>query len=397
LNEPSRADVQIWTVGTGGGHRSVALALAQALRASARGQVTVALDDPTEIAIGRTARRLFGAYGPLIRTSPAAWGMLFRGFSRPQAVAALDRFLIRQLAPAMTKRTRLRSPGVVVNCHPLLGNPVRAATAPVEGAHSKLVTMMTDLVGGHSGWLSTEPDAIFTATPQASKWCREHGVPDSLIRETGLPVDERLALGPAGPAERSELRRRLGLDPDRFCLLLGGGAEGVGHLRQLASWVGSSGLPLQLVVICGNNVRLLGWVRRHPTPVPTLALEFEPSLTPWLRAADAYLGKPGPSTLAEAAAAGLALLVTQGLPGQEEHNDEAVVSAGAAVQVRHRDALLGTLSRLCRPGDPLLGTLQRGAVAWSRPAAAALAAEEILRLLSEDVPGGPPRARTAAA
>ena len=89
--------------------------------------------------------------------------------------------------------------------------------------------------------------------------------------------------------------------------------------------------------------------------------------------------------------------MTQGLPGQEEHNDEAVVSAGAAVQVRHRDELLGTLSRLCRPGDPLLGTLQRGAVAWSRPAAAGLAAEEILRLLSEDVPGGPPRARTAAA
>jgi UDP-N-acetylglucosamine:LPS N-acetylglucosamine transferase len=384
LNEPSRADVQIWTVGTGGGHRSVALALAQALRSRAQGQVSVALDDPTAIEIGRTARRLASAYGPLIRTSPAAWGILFRGFSRRGMSSGLDRFLVRQLAPAMTKRMRLRSPQVVVTCHPLLGPPVQAATASVGGAPVKRVTMMTDLVGGHQGWLSPEPDAILTATGQASQWCRAHGVPERLIRETGLPIDELLAQGPAGPAERSELRHRLGLDPDRFCVLLGGGAEGVGHLKRLASWVGSSGLPLQVVVVCGNNLRLLGWLRKHPAPVPTLALEFQPSLTPWLRAADAYVGKPGPSTLVEAAAAGLALLVTEGLPGQEEHNDEVVVAAGAALQVRHRDELLGLLSRLCRPADPLLADLQRGAVTWSRPTAAGLAAEQILSFLQED-------------
>jgi UDP-N-acetylglucosamine:LPS N-acetylglucosamine transferase len=86
----------------------------------------------------------------------------------------------------------------------------------------------------------------------------------------------------------------------------------------------------------------------------------------------------------EAAAAGLALLVTEGLPGQEEHNDEVVVAAGAALQVRHRDELLGLLSRLCRPADPLLADLQRGAVTWSRPTAAGLAAEQILSFLQED-------------
>jgi processive 1,2-diacylglycerol beta-glucosyltransferase len=398
LKQPARADVQIWTVGTGGGHVSVAQALAQALASRCEGRVSVALDDPTRDQIGRTSQALACAYGPLVRTSPALWGLLFRGFSHPSLSSRLDRFLLRQLVPAMAARTRLRSPRVVVNCHPLLGPAAhRAAAVATPESVPALLTLMTDLVGGHQGWLSPRPDAILTATAEATTWCRAHGLPAHLIWETGLPIDPALAPNAAVQQDRSGLRQRLGLDPDSLCVLVGGGAEGVGSLGRWARWIGASGLPLQVVVACGNNRRLLRSLRRHPPSMTTVALDFQPSLTPWLRAADVYLGKPGPSTLAEAAAAGLAILVCQALPGQEELNGPALIAAGAARQVHGRRDLLRTLSRFCRPGDPLLAELRRGALAWSRPEAAGRAADVVLRFLkpTERLAGTPPRERSA--
>jgi processive 1,2-diacylglycerol beta-glucosyltransferase len=385
LNNPGRAAVQIWAAGTGGGHLSVAEAVATAISERSQGTVSVALDDPVEDPIGRTARSLARAYGPLVRTSPALWGVLFRGFSKRGLSSTMDRFLLRQLAPAMAARTQARAPRVIVNCHPLLGPAANSAAqaARVGGFTPALITVMTDLVGGHQGWLAPRPDAILTATSEATDWCLNHGVPADLIRQTGLPVDPRLGEGAADKSHRRSARRELGLNPELLTVLVGGGAEGAGNLRHLARWLGASGLPLQAVFACGNNRRLQGWLsRRQPQSVATLGLSYQESLTPWLRAADIYLGKAGPSALAEAAAAGLALLVTDSLPGQEENNGAAVVAAGAALEIHGRRELLEILRRLCLPADPLLGQLQRGALTWARPGAALEAAEIILAFLA---------------
>jgi UDP-N-acetylglucosamine:LPS N-acetylglucosamine transferase len=96
---------------------------------------------------------------------------------------------------------------------------------------------------------------------------------------------------------------------------------------------------------------------------------------------DVYVGKAGPSTLAEAGAAGLAILVTDALPGQERANEALLVEAGAAVSVGDSRELLSVVSRLCDSDDPLLGSLQAGAKRWARPSAAQLAASKIASLL----------------
>ncbi|HEY6538584.1 MAG TPA: glycosyltransferase [Candidatus Dormibacteraeota bacterium] len=398
MDNVDRAEVQIWAAATGGGHLSVARALAAALRVRSGGMVGVALDDPIQAPIGHTSRSLARAYGPLVRTSPALWGLLFRGFSTRNLSSAMEHFLLRQLGPAMAARTRRRAPLVVVNCHPLLG------PAAMAGARSSsdrvgppaLVTVMTDLVGGHPGWLSPPPDAIVAPTKEARAWCLAHGLESGAIHETGLPVDPELSRPFASAAERARLRFELGLDPARLTVLVGGGAEGAGNLRRLVGWLEESGLPLQVVVACGRNRRLRHWLVGRSARVPTLTLDFQESLTPWLRASDVYLGKAGPSALAEAAAAGLALLVAGSLPGQEENNGAALVAAGAALIVRDRDDLLRAMARLCRPSDPLRDDLRRGALAWSRPAAAAAAADLVLSFLPMGAAGLPLQERSAS-
>lgn len=380
LEPPEKPVVQIWAAGTGGGHLRVAQALAQALSERSAGRVSVAIDDPLAEPIGRSARHLAGGYGPLVRTSPALWGLVFRSFSISWLNRWMDGFLLRQVGPAMAARTRRRAPLVVVNCHPLLGAAVRLAAdaASTPAGSPAVVTLMTDLVGGHQGWLSPLPDALLTATPEATTWCLRRGVPAGLLVETGLPIDPVLAAGPLHELDRQRRRRDLGLDPYLPVVLLGGGAEGAGAMPRLVRWLGQSTLPLQVVVACGHNRRLARWLRQHPNRIPTLGLTYQPSLTPWIQAADVYLGKAGPSTLAEAAAAGLAIVVTDSLPGQEENNGAALVAAGAAVQTSGPAGLREILGRLFRPGDPLRESLQQGALRWARPTAARRAAEVVL-------------------
>jgi UDP-N-acetylglucosamine:LPS N-acetylglucosamine transferase len=376
----ARADVQIWVVATGSGHRRVAEAVRAALLEQSRGELRVAIDDPLATGALPHARWLLLSYGPLVRTSPGLWGMLFRIFARPLARRSLEEFLLTGLGRSMERLSRQRQPRVVVSCHPLLGpGAMRAASAVARPA--PLVTVVTDLTVVHPGWLSPASATFLTPSAVASEWCRSQGIANDQIFETGLPIDPRIGELAALPDARAARRRELGLDPDRLCVLVGGGGEGAGDLRPGLMALASSGLPLQLVVLCGRNKGLLGWIRTLPKGAPIFPLPFTDDASSWLLSADAYVGKAGPSTLAEAAAAGLAILVTDALPGQERANEALLVEAGAAVSIGDATELVWVVRRLCDPADPLLGSLQAGAKRWARPSAAQLAASKIASLL----------------
>jgi processive 1,2-diacylglycerol beta-glucosyltransferase len=286
--------------------------------------------------------------------------MLFRIFARPLARRSLEEFLLTGLGRSMERLSRQRQPRVVVSCHPLLGpGAMRAASAVARPA--PLVTVVTDLTVVHPGWLSPASATFLTPSAVASEWCRSQGIANDQIFETGLPIDPRIGELAALPDARAARRRELGLDPDRLCVLVGGGGEGAGDLRR--------------------NKGLLGWIRTLPKGAPIFPLPFTDDASSWLLSADAYVGKAGPSTLAEAAAAGLAILVTDALPGQERANEALLVEAGAAVSIGDATELVWVVRRLCDPADPLLGSLQAGAKRWARPSAAQLAASKIASLL----------------
>ena len=374
------ADVQLWATTTGGGHRRVAEAVKRALEEQGPPGIRVAIDDPLLSGALPHARLLLLSYGPLVRSSPGIWGLLFRTFARPAARRALEHFLMSGLSGAMTTLTAARQPRVVVNCHPLLG-PAAFRAAQGLVAPARMLTLITDLTVVHPGWLSPAGARFLSPSAIASSWCSGQGIPSAQIVETGLPVDPLLARTARDPASRESLRRELGLDSDRLCLIVGGGGEGAGRMQLLVRALATSGLPIQLVVLCGRNRQLLSWLRGHRFQLPVKALPYTPDPSAWLLAADCYVGKAGPSALCEAAAAGLGILVTDALPGQESANRQLLVDAGAARAVASAADLLLVVARMCDHKDRLLSSLQRASAAWSRPEAASLAAAEILAWL----------------
>jgi 1,2-diacylglycerol 3-beta-galactosyltransferase len=367
---------------TGGGHRASAQAVARELVRLPDAPAPHLLD-PFVHAAPRPVGWTVGLYSPLIRHLPPLWGALFHASNSRPAVAALRATVLRLLEPGLTELVDALSPTAVVSFHPLVNHAAARVLRGRPGPPIPLITVITDLVDVHSAWICDDIDAIVTPSAAALNRIRAAGIDADRCFDLGMPVDESFTVRPPTAVERRELRRRLGLDPARRTVLLTGGGEGSGGLLRRARALCAAGLDLQLVVICGRNAgvreRLLGLEPRPPTRLHVEG--FVPNMAEWLRASDLLVSKAGPATITEALCAGVPLLITSHLPGQERGNVDLVVTVGAGRHVPSDAALVDAVAELVRPESTGLLAMRDALAGIARPHAAAATAR-LIALLS---------------
>ena len=108
----------------------------------------------------------------------------------------------------------------------------------------------------------------------------------------------------------------------------------------------------------------------------------------WMRASDLMVTKAGPATITEALCAGVPLLLTSHIPGQERGNVDLVVTVGAGRHVPGEAALVDAVAELVRPGSVALLAMREALVAASRPEASAATAR-LISLLAARAAVGP--------
>jgi UDP-N-acetylglucosamine--N-acetylmuramyl-(pentapeptide) pyrophosphoryl-undecaprenol N-acetylglucosamine transferase len=155
---------------------------------------------------------------------------------------------------------------------------------------------------------------------------------------TGQPVREEIL-----NTDRETARRELGYAPDDFVLLVTGGSQGARSLNQAVL----EALP-QLAASEVKVLHLTGSVdygRVHEATAEGLGgpgytcREFEARMGLALAASDLVLMRAGSSSLAEAAAWGLPMLLAP-LPiagGHQRHNAKPLATSGAALMVEDTD------------------------------------------------------------
>ena len=373
---------------TGGGHRASALAVARELVRLPDAPVPHLLD-PFTHASPRPVGWTVGLYSPLIRHLPPLWGALFHASNSRAAVAALSATAFRLLEPGLEELVEALSPAAVVSFHPLVNHAAARVLRRRAGTQIPLITVITDLVDVLSAWICEDADAVVTPSPAALDRIRAAGIGADRCFDLGLPVDESFTVHPPTGAERRSLRRDLGLEPGRRTVLLSGGGEGSGGLLRRARALCAAGLDIQLVVICGRNTavrdRILALTPQHPT---TLHVQgFVPNMAEWMRASDVLVTKAGPGTIAEALCAGVPMLLTSHIPGQERGNVDLVVTVGAGRHVPGEAALVDAVAELVRPGSDALPAMREALAAAARPEASAATAR-LVRLLAAQASAG---------
>jgi 1,2-diacylglycerol 3-beta-galactosyltransferase len=365
---------------TGGGHRSAAQAVADALEDGYPGVFAPWLYDP--IRTGRSPRLLRGVaglYGPIVRFAPWAWGAIYRASDSRRAAGFLRHTWLRLADALVAEVVTAQRPAVIVSFHPLItAAAVRAVRRRAEG--TPVVTVVTDLVTTHATWRYDTVERIVVPSAAVRQRCVRDGIAPEDCLDLGLPVGRAFSGPPLTGQHRRALRRRLGVDPWRFLVVLAGGAEGSGQIGRYAAAITGAFDDIDVVAICGRNHRLEQRLAARDCPRLTVK-GFVDNMTDWYRTADLVVTKAGPQTIAEATCCGVALLLTSHLPGQERGNTELVVRVGAGVHAPRVEDLVRAVAHL--KSDPnALRAMRRASTALARPDAARQVASLVAGLTS---------------
>ncbi len=340
-----RPHVVFYFSATGGGHRSAAEAIIEAMQIDFGDVFTSEMVD------------FYKDYGPgLMKRMPELYPEMVKakGLWKASFYATDGRAQVRLMAgsvwPVMRAATRKlirKHPAdLIVNVHPLANTFALMALGP---RHPPYFTVVTDLVTTHAFWYDARADRILLPTDLARDRALAHRMPPEKLEVVGLPVAERYC-APIG--NKGALRRRLGWPTDKPVVLLVGGGEGMGPLGKTARAIDESGLDLASVIVCGRNQKLKAALQSEPWENPTYIYGFTRELPDFMRAADVLVTKAGPGTIAEALNANLPIIMYSKIAGQEDGNVTFVESEGAGVWAPKPQIVVRTLTRwLCKPED----------------------------------------------
>lgn len=227
----------------------------------------------------------------------------------------------------------------------------------------------------HRAWWYPEVERFYVASDVLrARLAYRFGVPADHVHVTGIPV--AAAFGER--RDPAAIRPRLGLDPARPTVLFVSSGFAAGPFAQSILGIWADRPDVQIVAVCGNNVRLARRLAELPRPANGRleVLGFRDDVPDLMAVADVVVGKSGGLTTSECAAAGRPFVVCASIPGQEERNADAVVAAGAGVKAPTPEEVRWHVVRLLGRPDELLAMAQR-AKAFGRPRAAADIADRI--------------------
>lgn len=401
MTDPKR--ILILFSDTGGGHRSAAEAIDEALGLSFPGRYHVMLVDVFQEYAPRPMAKLAAAYPEMTR-HPRAWSLGYRisnGHRRARALTAAAWPYVRT---AVRRLVRERPADVIVSVHPLFIAPVIKALGEDR---PPFLTLVTDLMTTHALWYHRRVDLCMVATEAARRRALECGLNPEQVSVVGLPVARRFCQPRRDPAP---LRQALGWPTDRPTVLVVGGGEGMGPVLETAQAIAARGsMPgagFAMAVVAGRNQRLRQRLEAARWPVPTFVYGFEDRMPEMMRAATLLVTKAGPLTVSEALNAGLPMVLYTRVPGQEDGNVLYAIQEGVGVWApgpeRAADAVVAWLARpddlaraaeACRRVACPEAALDVAAVIDSYASGAAPRRNENARRISAGVPRADPAVR----
>jgi 1,2-diacylglycerol 3-beta-galactosyltransferase len=378
---------------TGGGHRASAEALAKQFQLHYPGSTYDLLDVWTLDGV-YPYKTLVKSYKHLSAHPKQWWFFYHLSNTTPNVIGSTIHGTL-MCERKIRKRIASYDADVVVSVHPTMNSvPFKSVKkiSKAKGKHIPFFTVVTDFGSGHCMWFHRKVEKIYLASEKIRRLARRRGwTPDSKIVMSGLPIRHDFAveadrLGdrttPEGKAYQREVRRELGLDPEKHVVLVMGGGEGVGSLSDIVDELYASfsrqGIDATICVVCGRNEKLKkelserDWEkvangenkadrlskrqrlyrmfhrRSHRSKqiqesldksledisphdrgnVNVVGLGFVTNMAQYMVASDVLVSKAGPGTIAEAAAVGLPIMLTSFLPGQEAGNVDVVLEGG---------------------------------------------------------------------
>ncbi len=368
--------ILVLTNDAGMGHRQAALATVAALERR-YGDVCrpVLLNPLEEPGAPPSLRNLQSDFNRVVQRAPKLYALghdVGNSYLPTLLMERMEsRFLLEPISGVL-ERTR---PDIVVTTHPAYVYLL----VDYRRRHNEtwpLVVLVTDLARLQRLWFRKEVDLYLVPTEEAAELAARRGIRPERVRVTGIPVDLRLA---DSAETKAALRARYGWDA-RLRVVLAVGSRRVRDFPGVLHALNNARLPIQLVVVTGDDEELLAEAQSIPWQIPVQLCGYVDDLPDRLRAADAVISKAGGLTVAESLAAGVPLFIIQSMPMHEQGNAAYVIAGGAGLRADNPAELAHALRGALANNGRLLSAMADNARRLGRPRAAYSVAEHLWAL-----------------
>lgn len=245
-----------------------------------------------------------------------------------------------------------------------------------RGINLPLVAVLTDFIP-HSYWIYDNVDYYITPSEEIKEKMIQKGIEPQRIRTFGIPLNSKFNQ----KLDKAEIRKKLKLQERLFTILIMGGGQGIGPIKDVVRILDNLKFSFQEIVVCGTNKRLYFCLKKRLKSYRKniLLLGYVQNMEELMSASDVIITKPGGITCAEALSKGLPMIIMSPIPGQEANNASYLTREGAAVKANYARDLTDLISDLYNHPQKLK-ELSKTALRISKPNAARDIAQLILDL-----------------
>jgi UDP-N-acetylglucosamine:LPS N-acetylglucosamine transferase len=334
----------------GGGHRAAATALQQVIQTQNRPWDARLLNiqevmEEIDIAKKYAGIRIEDIYNRLLRNG---WTL-----GSPQLLKVLQATIWtyhRSTVRLLEKHWRESKPDMVVSFVPHFNRAMCEAFGKARPG-VPFVTVITDIANYPPHfWIERQRQYIVCGSEKAMAQARAEGyTDDELFRASGMILNPRFY--EPRLADPVAERVKLGLKPDVPTAMVMFGGFGSKVMLEIADRLDASGLNLQLIFICGRSEKLAATLKARPAKLPRFVEGFTKNVNTYMRAADFFIGKPGPGSVSEALAMQLPVIVECNawtLP-QERYNAEWVLENNVGFVLKSFRDVVPAVAKLIEP------------------------------------------------
>lgn len=321
---------------TGGGHRSAAEAVMEAMEMEFPGVFDLKMIDVLRRYAPAPLRRAPDFYPYLVRMKKI-WGGGYYLMDGRRRIAVVNRALWQYMRLTIKRMVRENPAELYVSVHPLINMPVCQA---LRQSQIPFVTVVTDMVSAHAFWFERRANLVIVPVEEARQSGINCGIDPQRIITIGQPIADRFC----HPKEdKNGTRQRLGWRQDKPVVLLVGGGDGMGPLEETVFAIQNAHLDLSLVVVTGHNRELKRRLESETWKFPIRIYGFVKEMPDFMSAADIIITKAGSQTVNEAFIAGLPIILYSRFLGQEDGNVLYIVGEKAGVWAPRPERVINAL------------------------------------------------------
>ena len=188
-----------------------------------------------------------------------------------------------------------------------------------------LIGIVTDFTF-HPFWNDTEMNYYVVANELLAYTAAKKDINKNRLLPFGIPVKESFS----SSVPMQEARKQLNLK-DKPTVLVISSSMGFGNIPDLVADLDYMPLDYQVVVICGNNKRLIKRLENAIFSKDIVIRGFCTNVELYMDAADCVVTKPGGITVSESLAKRKPLIITEPMPGVENRNLYFLINNSLAV------------------------------------------------------------------